>query len=64
MKKRTIKPAKSTIHKLRMIAGFTLIGSVVAGALLGWLDAPIIDPRVFGASIGALAGVLSTFNFA
>ena len=64
MKKRTAKPVKSTIHKLRLIVGCTLIGSVVAGAILGWVDAPAVDPRALGAGLGALAGVLTTFHLA
>jgi hypothetical protein len=45
-----------TIHQLRTITGYALIGSVLTGALLGWIPSPF-DLRIIGVTIGALAGV-------
>lgn len=49
------------IRELRLVAGFALIGSVVTGALFGWIDLPF-DPRPIGAGLGALAGILKAFD--
>lgn len=49
------------IHKLRLIAGCALIGSVVTGVLFGWFDLSF-DPRSIGAGAGALAGALKVFH--
>lgn len=49
------------IHKLRLIAGFALIGSVAAGVALGWADLSF-DPRAIGASLGAVAGTIKVFH--
>lgn len=62
LKKRKAKPM-STIHKMRLVVGCTLVGSVVAGAAFGWFDTPV-DPRALGAGLGALAGILTTFHLA
>ena len=49
------------IHKLRLVAGFALIGSVAAGVVLGWADLSF-DPRAVGASLGAVAGAIKVFH--
>ena len=46
---------KPTIHKLRLVAGYALIGSVLTGAALGWMPTAF-DWRIVGASFGAIAG--------
>ncbi|QYF95756.1 hypothetical protein KY495_11710 [Massilia sp. PAMC28688] len=57
------KKLNSTVHKLRFIAGCALIGSVVAGAFFGWVEAPI-DMRAVGVAIGTTAGLISNHLFA
>lgn len=54
-------PTQFTIRKLRLVAGCALIGSVVTGVTLGWCDFSI-DPRTFGAGLGALAGLIKVFH--
>ncbi|MFZ6773067.1 hypothetical protein ACO0LB_10175 [Undibacterium sp. SXout7W] len=49
----------TNIHKLRVIVGYALIGSVLTGALLSWIPIPF-DLRIIGASVGALAGTVSS----
>jgi hypothetical protein len=49
------------LHKLRLVAGCALIGSVVTGVFFGWHDFSI-DPRTVGASLGAAAGALKVFH--
>ena len=39
-----------------------LVGCVVAGALLGWADLPF-DPRVGGATLGAVFGAIKFHLF-
>ena len=48
-------------HKVRLIVGGALIGSVVAGVLFGWFDLSF-DPRTIGASLGALASAAKVFH--
>ena len=57
----TIHKTPVTFHRLRLIAGCALIGSVMAGVFFGWIDAPV-DPRAFGAGIGAVAGAIKVFH--
>lgn len=49
----------TNIHKLRVIAGYALIGSVLTGTLLGWVPMPF-DLRIVGASVGAVAGAVAS----
>jgi len=58
-----MKKKNSTIHKLRIIAGFALVGSVLTGVFLGWAPVPF-DLRVVGAGVGAFAGAVSAFRLA
>ena len=41
---------KKTLHTLRLVASFALLGAVVAGAVFGGYD---MDLRPFGAAMGA-----------
>lgn len=50
-----------TLHKVRLVAGCALIGSVVTGVCLGWFDWSF-DPRAIGAGIGATAGALKVMH--
>jgi len=51
----------SVISKLREIAGFTLVGSVIAGAFFSWI--PIrVDVHAIGAGIGAVIGVIGVLK--
>ena len=50
-----------TLHKVRLIAGCALIGSVLTGVAFGWLDLSF-DPRAIGAGVGALAGTLKAIH--
>ena len=42
----------------RHIAGYTLIGSVLTGALLGWIPSPF-DIHYLGIGGGVIVGILS-----
>ena len=57
----TNKRGPSVISKLREVLGFTLIGSVIAGAFFSWIHTPI-DVHAIGASIGAVVGVIGLFK--
>lgn len=48
-----------TIHRLRTITGYALIGSVVTGALLSWVPVPF-DLRIVGVAVGVLAGIAAS----
>ncbi|SCB10168.1 hypothetical protein [Cupriavidus alkaliphilus] len=52
---------KVTLPKLRLIAGCALIGSVVAGTFFGASDLSF-DPRIVGASMGALISAIKIFH--
>lgn len=54
---------KNTIHKLKLVAGAALIGCVIAGAFLSWINLPF-DPRLGGASAGAIIGAFKFHLFA
>lgn len=56
-KRRSTRGTKQ-VHQLRFVVGCALIGSVVTGALLGWIPAPF-DLRIVGAGVGALAGAVA-----
>jgi hypothetical protein len=49
------------LRKLRLVAGYALIGSVSAGVIFGWTDSSV-DPRAIGASIGALTAIATVFD--
>ncbi|WP_009523338.1 hypothetical protein [Imbroritus primus] len=49
------------LHKLRIIAGFALLGSVLTGLFFGGLDLSF-DPRTLGASAGALLAVVKVLH--
>jgi hypothetical protein len=59
---KTAKKSK-TIHKMRIVAGFALVGSVLTGAFLGWVPTPF-DVRFIGAGLGAAFGAVSVFHLA
>ena len=46
-----------SLHQLRLIASAAMVGCVVAGSLLGWLDLPF-DPRIGGVTLGAVWATL------
>ena len=46
-----------TIHSLRMVAAFSLLGAVVTGIATGWVDSPPFDLRAIGAAIGAMSAI-------
>lgn len=48
--------SKNVIHSLRLVASFSLLGALVAGAFLGWTETH--DFRAAGAVLGAAAGIL------
>ena len=48
---------KKTIHSLRAVAAFALLGAVVTGAATGWVDNPPFDLRAIGAALGASAAI-------
>ena len=48
-----IKP----LYQLRLITSAAMVGCVVAGSLLGWLDLPF-DPRIGGVTLGAVWATL------
>jgi hypothetical protein len=52
-----------TLRKMRTVTGFALVGSVLTGAFLGWIPTPF-DLRLVGASLGALAGIVTAFRVA
>jgi len=52
---------QSTLPKLRIVAGCALIGSVLAGVLFGTFDLSF-DPRVVGASAGAIISAIKVFQ--
>ena len=52
---------KKIFGSLRMVAGFALLGAIVAGAFLSWVDVPG-DIRTYGAAFGAAAGVYAKFS--
>jgi len=53
----TNKGGPSVISKLREVLGFTLIGSVTAGAFFSWIHIPV-DVHAIGAGIGAVVGII------
>lgn len=52
------KRGDKEIKQVKFVVACMLIGSVVAGALFGWIGSPI-DIRLIGASIGATAGMVA-----
>jgi len=51
---------KSVLHSLRVIAGFSLLGAVVAGTFFGWLPSlGLTGIHELGAVLGAGAGVVA-----
>jgi hypothetical protein len=48
---------RPTIHFLRFVASFGLLGAVLAGIIFGWMDHEI-DFRVIGALVGAVVGLV------
>jgi hypothetical protein len=45
-----------TIHFLRFVASFALLGAILAGIGFGWLDHEMF--RVIGALVGVLVGIV------
>lgn len=53
-----MKRGRSLIHALKVVAGFSLVGTVTAGALFGWLPAlGVFSIHEIGAVLGAGVGV-------
>jgi hypothetical protein len=52
-KLKIIMSTKVIIHRLRIAGSAAMVGCVLAGIALGWMDLPI-DPRAGGATIGAV----------
>ena len=48
-----------TLHKLKVVAGCALIGSVLTGTFFGWIAFPF-DLHIIGASVGAAVGVFQS----
>ena len=46
------------LHTLRLVASFALLGAVVMGSLLGWMENPF-DPRAVGAGAGGIIAVIA-----
>jgi hypothetical protein len=46
-----------SIHFLRIVASFTLLGAVIVGVVTGAMEREPVDPRLFGAVIGLIVGV-------
>jgi hypothetical protein len=55
--------SKQNLHKLRTVLGFALVGSVLTGVFFGWMDLSF-DPRIIGASAGALLSVVKVYDLA
>lgn len=56
---------RTTVHRLRIVASFALLGAVVAGITLGWMDHNSADYiRAAGAAVGAIAGIGATVRHA
>jgi hypothetical protein len=53
------KATTGVLHSLRLIASFALLGAVLMGVAVGWMDRPSFDPRIIGAVIGAVAGIIA-----
>jgi hypothetical protein len=47
------------LHALRFVASFALLGAVLSGVAVGWIEQMPWDPRIAGAAIGALAGIVA-----
>jgi hypothetical protein len=47
----------TALEAVRFVASFALLGAVVAGAAIGWMDQLQFDPRLAGAILGAALGV-------
>ncbi|WP_315757260.1 MULTISPECIES: hypothetical protein [unclassified Bradyrhizobium] len=45
------------VHTLRFVASFALLGAVVSGIGVGWMDHLPFDPRIFGALGGAALAI-------
>ncbi len=48
----------STLHILRLVASYALLGAVLAGASLGWFHNLPFDPRSIGVAVGVIAGLV------
>lgn len=55
MNRDDLMSAKTAFGTLRLIASFALLGAVLAGVALAWVDA---DLRAYGAAIGGSLAVL------
>ncbi|WP_406626094.1 hypothetical protein [Acidovorax sp. SDU_ACID1] len=47
---------KKVFGSLRVVAGCALMGAILSGAFLSWVDVPG-DIRSYGAVLGAVAGI-------
>ncbi len=56
---------KSVLHSLRVVAGFSMLGAVVAGTFFGWLPAlGLTGVHELGALLGAGAGLVANARHA
>jgi hypothetical protein len=51
------EPTTPVLRSLRLVASFALLGAVLAGVTLGWMDHFPFDPRIVGAALGAGAAI-------
>lgn len=49
---------RTAISCLRIVTSFALLGVVVAGSFLGWVDQAVVDVRAIGGIVGASAAVV------
>ncbi len=52
------------ISDLRLVASFALLGAVVMGVAVGWVDNQPIDFRLLGAVIGAAVAIAAKLRHA
>lgn len=52
-------PAKNVFGTLRVVAGCALLGAILCGAFLSWVEVQG-GIRAYGAAVGAVAGVYAT----
>ena len=52
---------KKIFGSVRMVAGCALLGAIMFGAFLGWVDVPG-DIRSYGAALGATAGIYAKLS--
>ncbi len=51
--------AMRVLNTLRFVASFALLGAVLTGVAVGWMDGTSFDPRVIGAGAGAAVAIIA-----